>query len=217
MGIVHWIVGILASYLIGSIPTSIWYGRWTRGIDIRDHGSGNAGATNTFRVLGAKAGSLVMLIDTSKGFLTAWSPHFLLSYDIPFSDNEFIVTQIVFGFCTVLGHIFPIYERFKGGKGVATLLGMVLAINPMVALICLGIFIIVFLISRIVALGSMIAAFAFPLLQLIPQLNHYHENKIMTGFGIVIFVLVMFTHKKNIKRMINKEENKANLKKKKSP
>lgn len=209
-------VGVLCSYLLGSVPTSIWYGRWSRGIDIRDHGSGNAGATNTFRVLGVKAGSIVMLIDVSKGFAATWSPWIIQNYFVELSLNEYVFTQIGFGFAAVLGHIFPLYERFKGGKGVATLLGMVLSINLYAALICLGVFLIVFLISRIVALGSMIAALIFATLQFIPALNSNTTNPILIGYGIVIFILVLFTHKKNIKRMINKEENKANLKSKKS-
>lgn len=210
------VIGVLCCYLIGSVPTSIWYGRWAKGIDIRDHGSGNAGATNTFRVLGVKAGSIVMLIDVTKGFLATWSPWIVINYFVLLSANEFILTQIGFGFAAVLGHIFPIYERFKGGKGVATLLGMVIAINLNVALVCIGVFLVVFLISRIVALGSMIAALIYAVLQFVPVLNNGTQNPIMITFGIVIFVLVMFTHKKNIKRMIDKEENKANLKAKKS-
>src|SRR6187399_609964 len=126
MGMYYWIAGVVTAYLIGSIPTAVWYGHAFYGIDVRDFGSGNAGATNSFRVLGKKAGIIVMLIDVFKGWLAARLV-FLLIFLNAISADHVIVFQLIFGIAAVLGHIFPVYARFKGGKGVATLLGMVLA------------------------------------------------------------------------------------------
>jgi glycerol-3-phosphate acyltransferase PlsY len=127
------IVLIVLAYLIGSIPTAVWVSKNIFGIDIRDYGSGNAGATNTFRVLGSKWGSLVMLADVSKGII-ATSLYILIPF---YLTNELARTNfmILLGLAAVLGHVFPIWANFRGGKGVATLLGMTLAIQPIVALI----------------------------------------------------------------------------------
>lgn len=206
------IVGGLIAYLIGSIPTSVWYGKATQGIDIRDYGSGNAGATNTFRTLGKKAGIFVMVIDIFKGFVATSLAYLFVVVDAPLSTNQLIVCQLIYGFLAVVGHIFPVYERFKGGKGVASLLGMVLAVNTPAALICVVIFLIVFVISKYVSLGSMIAALSFPILLLMPKFNHDQPNPFLIGFGFLVFMLVVVTHKKNIRRLINGEENKTNLK-----
>src|SRR6185503_2984962 len=128
---------IVLAYLIGSIPTAVWVSSKIYGIDIREHGSGNAGATNTFRILGSKAGSAVMLVDMLKGFiavkLSLFSP-------FPWGSEAFVNLQIFLGLAAVLGHIFPIWAEFRGGKGIATLFGMILGIQPNVAICCVGIF-----------------------------------------------------------------------------
>ncbi len=161
------LVGAIMAYLIGSVPTAVWYGRYFHGIDVREHGSGNAGATNTLRVLGKKAGIIVMIIDIIKGWLGTsislifWHAGYL-------TEDNYVIAQIVFGIVSVVGHIFPLYAGFKGGKGVATLFGMVLAIHLPAALISTGVFLIVFIISRYVSLGSMLSALAFPVVLLIP-------------------------------------------------
>lgn len=204
--------GAILSYLIGSIPTAVWYGKAQHGIDIRDYGSGNAGATNTFRVLGKKAGSLVMFIDVLKGFAATALVFFLIDLDVPLTENQTIICQLIFGAAAVLGHIFPIYEKFKGGKGVATLLGMILAMNFEAALGCIAVFLLVFLTTKYVSLGSMIAALAFPLLLLLPRFNPNEPNPLLIGFGFILFSVVVLTHRKNINRLIHGEENKANLK-----
>lgn len=215
MNIILYLSTAIVAYLIGSIPTSIWVGKSKFGLDIRDHGSGNAGATNTFRVLGKKAGIFVMTVDVIKGSLATSLPIFFYHLVPQLSIEYLILWKITCGVCAVLGHIFPIYEKFKGGKGVATLLGMVIAVNPAVAGVCVLIFLIVLLISKYVSLGSMIAAFSFPLLLLIPLLNPVGPHPILMTFGILIFLMVVFTHKKNIKRLKNGEENKTFLIKKK--
>jgi len=199
--------GILA-YFIGSIPTAVWYGMAYFGIDIREHGSGNAGATNTFRVMGKRAGIIVMLADVLKGWTATSYALFLYYLDVETYPN-IIYYKLAFGILAVIGHIFPIFEKFKGGKGVATLLGMVLAIHIWVALLCLGIFIIVFLTSKYVSLGSMLATLAFPVLLLTPRFNM--NEPLVIVFGFTMFLVVVITHQKNIVRLLHGEENKTRL------
>ncbi|RDV14063.1 glycerol-3-phosphate 1-O-acyltransferase [Pontibacter diazotrophicus] len=199
----------VAAYLIGSISSAVWIGKAYYGIDIRKHGSGNSGATNTFRVLGKKPGAIVMLIDIFKGWTATSLAGFLIIYDVVAPEN-LVIYQLIMGALGVVGHIFPIYERFKGGKGVATLLGMMLAIEPIVALMCIAIFVIVLFTSKYVSLGSMIAALAFPILLLLPRFHP--ENPILIVFGFILFAVVALTHRKNINRLIAGEESKANIK-----
>ena len=199
----------VAAYLIGSICSAVWIGKAYYGIDIRQHGSGNSGATNTFRVLGKKPGTVVMLIDIFKGWTATSLAGFLVIFNAIEPEN-LIFFQLAFGAMGVLGHIFPVYERFKGGKGVATLLGMMLAIEPVVALMCIAIFVIVLFTSKYVSLGSMIAALAFPmLLLLVPRFQP--ENPVLIIFGFILFAVVVLTHRKNINRLIAGEESKANI------
>ncbi|MBC5994695.1 glycerol-3-phosphate 1-O-acyltransferase PlsY [Pontibacter cellulosilyticus] len=205
------LIAVLAvvAYLIGSISTAVWLGKAYYGIDIRKHGSGNSGATNTFRVLGKKPGTIVMLIDIFKGWAATSLAGLLVIFDaIP--ANNLVIFQLIFGALAVVGHIFPVYERFKGGKGVATLLGMMLAVQPEVALVCMVIFVIVLFTSRYVSLGSMIAALAFPMLLLLHPRFH-PDNPILIIFGFVLFAVVVLTHRKNINRLIAGEESKANI------
>ncbi len=202
------IAGFVMAYLLGSLPTSVWLGQAYFGIDVRNFGSGNAGATNTFRVLGRKAGIIVMLVDILKGW-TATSLALLLYLMnvIPFDD--LLMYKLLFGILSVLGHIFPIYVGFKCGKGVATLLGMVLAIHNEAALLCMVIFFVVLLTSKYVSLGSMIAALAFPILLLLPRFSP--DDPMMIVFGFVMFAIVVITHQKNIVRLINGEESRTNI------
>ena len=212
------ISGFILAYLIGSVPTAVLVGKAQMGIDIRDYGSGNSGATNTFRVLGKKAGILVMAVDVFKGFAATCLPQliFLLDLQQPIPVENITIMQIFYGIVAVIGHIFPVYAKFKGGKGVATLLGMIIAINPLASLACVAIFLIVLFTSKYVSLGSMIAALAFPFLLLIPRINHSDpSNPILIAFGFVLFSIVVVTHQKNIKRLIKGEENKANIGRKK--
>ncbi|WP_276499802.1 glycerol-3-phosphate 1-O-acyltransferase PlsY [Pontibacter litorisediminis] len=200
----------LVAYLIGSMCTAVWIGKAYYGIDIRQHGSGNSGATNTFRVLGKRPGTIVMLLDIFKGWVATSLAGLLLIFNAIEPEN-LIVYQLVFGAIGVLGHIFPVYEKFKGGKGVATLLGMMLAIEPVVALMCIAIFVIVLFASKYVSLGSMIAALAFPMLLLLVPRFH-PENPILIIFGFILFAVVVLTHRKNINRLIAGQESKANIK-----
>ena len=198
------IILIILAYIIGSIPTAVWVSKSVFGIDIRDYGSGNAGATNSFRVLGSKWGSFVMLVDVTKGVL-ATSLYILIPF---YLNNELARTNfmIALGMVAVLGHIFPIFANFRGGKGVATLLGMALAIQPMVALLCLVVFLITLLSTRFVSLSSMLAGVAFMVLILF---IFNEKETIYRLFAIIVAMMVVVTHQKNITRLIKGTENKV--------
>jgi len=203
---------LLAAYLLGAIPTAVWVGKSFYGIDVRQHGSGNAGATNTFRVLGKKPGAFVMLADILKGWAATSLANVLVMLEV-ISPEKLILFKIIMGILAVIGHIFPVYVGFKGGKGVATLMGMVLAIQPVAALICLAIFMVVLLVSKYVSLGSMMAAIAFPLLLLLPRFHP--DEPLLIVFGFILSLLVILTHKKNINRLLQGQESKIYLIKKK--
>jgi glycerol-3-phosphate acyltransferase PlsY len=207
-------IGVLVAYLLGAVPSSVWYGKAFYGTDVRDFGSGNAGATNTFRVLGKKAGSIVMAADILKGFVATSLPK-LIGQFTEINESELVLLQIGFGIVAVLGHIFPIYIQFKGGKGVASLLGMVLAINPPAAGICILAFLVIFIITKFVSVGSMTAGVIYAGLMFVPRFNP-SDILSMKIFGVITAVLLIYTHRKNISRLINKEESKANLKFKKA-
>lgn len=196
------------AYLLGSLPTAVWLGEAYFGIDIRQYGSGNAGATNTFRVLGKKAGMIVMLVDILKGWTATSLANILYLGDFIDIEQVFYY-QLMLGIVAVAGHVFPVYVNFKGGKGVATLMGMVLAIQTEVALVSALVFIIVLIVSRYVSLGSMLASLAFPLLLMLPVFKP--EDPALVIFGFCIFAMVVLTHQKNIKRLIKGEESKAKI------
>jgi glycerol-3-phosphate acyltransferase PlsY len=198
---------ILLGYLIGSIPTAVWVGKSFRGIDIREHGSKNAGATNTFRVLGKRFGWLVLMVDVSKGVLAACLPHFF-SHMLEGYKDEFLILQLCGSFSAVFGHVFPIFANFRGGKGVATSLGIVIGINPYAALVCLTIFLIVFLSSRYVSLGAICSALSFPF---VSYFMIQEDARIMIVFTVVLGVMVILAHRKNIDRLWKGEESKMNL------
>jgi len=195
---------ILSAYLIGSIPTAVWISRYFFNIDIREYGSGNSGATNTFRVLGSRWGSIVMFFDVLKGVL-AVKLYFLLPFYI---HNQFEQTnfQIGLGLAAVLGHIFPIWADFRGGKGVATLFGMVVGIQPLVALCCVGVFMLVLYLTRYVSLSSILASIAFPVFVLAIFNAEEHLYRI---FAVAVALMVILTHQKNIGRLLRGSESKV--------
>jgi glycerol-3-phosphate acyltransferase PlsY len=202
----------ISGYLIGSIPTAYWLGKRYYGIDIREHGSKNSGATNTFRVLGKKIGWIVLIIDVLKGTLAATLPLFCSAFFQGYKDEQLIL-QLITSFSAVFGHVFPIFADFRGGKGVATSLGIVFGINPLAALICLLIFFIVFLLSRFVSLGAICTSLMFPIV------SYYvvgEDARIMIIFTIILSTLVVVAHRKNIARLLRGEENKMNLLKRKA-
>lgn len=203
------ILFLLGAYLLGSIPSAVWIGKYFYRTDVREFGSGNAGATNVFRVLGKKAGIPVLIIDVLKGFLAV-----CIAYTSDYSggSKQFINLQLVLGIASLVGHIFPIFASFRGGKGIATLLGIILAILPFAALISIAIFITVLLISKYVSLSSMAAAVAFPIIVIIIFKT---TTPSLIIFSILIAIMVLITHQKNIERLLRREESKANLIKKK--
>lgn len=202
---------IVIAYLIGSIPSAVWIGKIFYRKDIRDFGSGNSGAANTFRILGVKAGIPVLIIDMLKGFAAVKLIQF--STINPLQNEEFILMQLILGVAAVMGHIFPVFAGFKGGKGVATLAGFVLAIHPLAALLSLAVFIVVLLLTRFVSLGSLSAGFAFPAF-IIFAFNTEELSLII--FSLLVAVLLVLTHRKNISRLFRGNESKANLFKKKN-
>ena len=200
------------AYAIGSLPTAIWYGQAFYGIDVREFGSGNAGATNTFRILGSKPGIIVLVIDAFKGW-TATVLSFILIHNSSINEKYIPLYAMLFGGLAVVGHIFPLFANFRGGKGVATSIGMVMGVNPELALICLVIFLVVFAATNYVSLGSITAAFAYPLLLLSPRF--LPEQHFMVILGFLLFAVVVIMHQKNIVRLLNGEESKIHLFKKK--
>ncbi|MFN3874292.1 MAG: glycerol-3-phosphate 1-O-acyltransferase PlsY [Flavobacteriales bacterium] len=200
-----WAYGALAvalAYLAGSIPTSVWWGKAFFGIDVREHGSRNAGATNTFRVLGAKAGVPVLIIDVLKGFLPVRILPNLT--DLQPDTAPWMWLRVSLVLAAVVGHLYPVLAGFRGGKGVATSLGGVLAVHPGAAALCVGVFILVFVASRYVSLSSLSAALAFPLAV---TLIWREPSPIKVGFAIVLCLIVFITHRENIGRLLRGEEN----------
>ena len=198
---------VLTSYLLGSFPTAVWVGKIFHGIDIREHGSNNAGATNTFRVLGNSWGWIVLIIDISKGYFAATIPLFLTNFYLGFKD-EVLIYQLIASFCVIVGHVFPVFANFRGGKGVATTLGIILAINLDTALISLAIFLIVFMLTSYVSLGAIIASVVFPFISFFAMKE---DARIMIIFSILVALIVLFSHRKNINRLMRGEENKMNF------
>jgi acyl phosphate:glycerol-3-phosphate acyltransferase len=203
------ILALVGAYLLGSIPTAVWFGKIFYKIDLREHGSGNAGATNALRVFGNRAGAIVLLIDALKGAAAvSLSRFFFGSFE---SDNYQVIYQLMLGATALLGHVFPVFAGFRGGKGIATLAGIGTALFPVAVLICLGVFILVFIPTRYVSLGSMSAAIAFPL-SVIFVLQSTLVAEI--AFAVAVAVFVPVTHHKNIKRLLQGKENKLQFGKK---
>lgn len=201
----------LVAYLFGSIPTAVWVGKAWYGIDVREHGSKNAGATNTFRVLGKKPGKVVLLIDVLKGALATLIPVIFSHFYLHLEVEALIKIQILAAIFAVAGHVFPIFAQFRGGKGVATSLGVIIGLQPIAALICLVIFLVVFIGSKFVSLGAICASIAFPL---VVRFVLKEESMWLFGFSILLSGLVIFAHRKNIGRLLKGEESKMNLFKK---
>ncbi|MEO6884200.1 MAG: glycerol-3-phosphate 1-O-acyltransferase PlsY [Bacteroidia bacterium] len=200
---------LFAAYLLGSVPSSVWIGRIFYGIDVREYGSGNAGATNTFRVLGKKAGIPVLFLDILKGYLSVQMAYIL---PVKQSAEGFVNFQIVLGIAALIGHIFPIYVGFRGGKGIATLLGILIAIAPDAALMSIAVFGTVFFLFRYVSLASIVAALAFPFIVIVILKIKFPTLII---FSLLIAIMVVITHQKNIHRLLRKEESKIKFQKKK--
>ena len=210
------ILFLLISYLTGSFPSAVWVGKIFYNKDVREYGSGNAGATNTFRVLGKSAGIPVLLLDVLKGWVSVNYIIFLSGDFIPISGSvtstQFEI-QLAFGIAAVVGHLFPIFTGFRGGKGIATLLGILIGLNFTAALFSLLIFVFVFVISKYVSLASILASMTFPLV-VFQILKESEVNSSLEMFAIFVPILTLITHQKNIERLIRGEENKAKFGKK---
>ncbi len=209
-------VVLLLSYLVGSIPSSIWVGKLVKGVDIRDHGSGNAGATNTFRLLGWKPGISVLGIDFFKGFASSlWISQ--LAYHIgsgPVALFEFWSVDpflsITCGIAAVVGHMFPLYANFDGGKGMATAAGMLCGIEPVSVAIAAGVFLIVLISSRFVSLASLLAAFVYPLVLVVLRYGYgWDIDGSILIFAAIIGLAIIIKHKGNIRRLLDGTENKV--------
>lgn len=197
------VLALILSYLAGSIPSAVWAGRIFHGIDIREHGSGNAGATNTIRVLGWKTGVPVLVFDLAKGWLAASLPVFLNAATA--GSQQMTALQIACGVAAIIGHVFPVFAGFHGGKGVATTFGVLLALYPLLTLSCAGIFLVVLLISNYVSLSSMAAGIMFPIL----LMTVFHTPSLLLMiFSVVIAIALVITHRKNIGRLVRGEEKK---------
>lgn len=211
---IYSISAVLLAYLCGSIPTAVWLGQAFYGVDVREYGSGNAGATNTFRVLGKKAGIAVMTIDIAKGYTATQLAYFIgLSITGPHNSSQFVNYQLALGVTAVMGHLFPIFAGFRGGKGVATLFGMILAVRPEAAMLCVLVFIIVLLATKYVSLSSICAGFTFPL-SIVFVLQSSIKSEVL--YGMCVCVLILVTHQKNLERLLKGKESKVYLFKKKT-
>jgi glycerol-3-phosphate acyltransferase PlsY len=200
----------ILAYLLGSIPTAVWVSKYFFKIDIREHGSGNAGTTNTLRILGNAPAVGVMLVDVLKGLLAAQLAYLSTNF-FPHTD-AFVNFQALLGIAAVVGHIFPIFAGFRGGKGIATLFGVLLGIHTTAAVMCMAVFFITLLLSHYVSLSSMIASISLPLIIFIA---FKHDDQVLLRlFAIGGTFLVVATHQKNIQRLLKGEESKTFLFKK---
>ena len=195
---------VLLAYLTGAFPSAVWVGKTFYKIDVREFGSGNAGATNTFRVLGKKAGVPVLIMDIFKGWLSVNYISFLTN--IPQSAEAVFEIKLAFGIAAVIGHLFPIYTGFRGGKGIATLLGLLIGLHYVAALYSILVFLIVFITSKYVSLGSIIASIAFPIFVILILDSN---NTSLNLFAFFVPILSLITHQKNIERLLRGEETKV--------
>jgi acyl phosphate:glycerol-3-phosphate acyltransferase len=204
------IIAIIISYFIGSFPTAILAGKILKKIDIREHGSGNAGATNVFRILGWKSGLIVLGIDMFKGFAPVW-------WLVPVQSNPDLTAlyQILIGISAICGHIWTIFAGFKGGKGVGTAAGVFLALQPLPVLFSLVTFIMIVSKTKYVSLGSMVAASMLPVFILIKKyVFQYPVSNIVIVVSIILASLIVFMHRENISRLMAGNENKLSFSKK---
>lgn len=197
------VIALIIAYLLGSVPTSVWIGQWFFDLDIRTKGSGNAGATNTIRVLGLKAGLPVLLFDVFKAWLAVHVSTWLTNP--AFSTNQEVIYWIILGGLAVLGHVYPVFAGFRGGKGVATLVGVVIALYPASFLVILIFFTLVMFFTRIVSVSSISSSIIFPFVAIFM----FDEKRLpLVILAVAIALFVPYTHRENIKRLINGTEKK---------
>ncbi|PWG00824.1 glycerol-3-phosphate 1-O-acyltransferase PlsY [Levilactobacillus bambusae] len=187
---------LILAYLMGSIPSGVWIGKIFFHVDIRQSGSGNIGTTNTFRVLGPVAGSIVMILDISKGTLATLLPTFF---------HVTTVSPLIFGLAAILGHTFSIFDGFKGGKAVATSAGMLLAYSPTLFLFAAGCWVLLILITSIVSVASMIAFTLTTIATL------FYHDWLLTALALVLTVFIFYKHRSNIVRLKDGTENQVHF------
>tara|TARA_B100000214_G_scaffold151852_1_gene108730 strand:- start:162 stop:800 length:639 start_codon:yes stop_codon:yes gene_type:complete len=201
---------VIFAYLIGSFPSAVCLGKFFYNIDVREFGSGNAGATNTFRVLGKNVGIPVLFLDILKGWIAVRLVFLIPNFSL-LSPELYVENQLAFGISAVIGHLFPIYTGFRGGKGIATMLGVLIGVSPFAALFSFCVFIFVLFASKYVSLASMIASITFPFFVM---LILHSSNDSLNLFAIFVPILSLITHQKNIERLIRGNETKINFDKK---
>jgi glycerol-3-phosphate acyltransferase PlsY len=203
MNMLNAALSVVLAYLLGSIPSAVWIGKRFHNIDVREHGSGNAGTTNTIRVLGWATGIPVLLIDIAKGWLAAMMPVFFHLTD---SGTALMTNlQMMTGIIAIIGHIFPVFAGFRGGKGVATVFGVFLALQTLLTLCCMGVFLTVLFITGIVSVSSMSAGISFPVLLF---LFFDTPSILFKIFAILVGIALLVTHRTNIGRIWRGEETK---------
>ena len=207
--IATYILMAVIAYAIGSVNFSVILSKKIAGFDVREKGSGNAGTTNMLRSVGKGAAALTLILDIAKGLVAILIP--IVVGKISNETDPAVLVQIA-GFFAVLGHTFPIFFGFKGGKGVATSLGVLLLINPLIGVICLVFALVVMAITRMVSLGSIMAAILFPVLTIFIRDNYITDGYTYVFFGIAMAVLVIFNHRANLKRIYNGTENRLSFK-----
>lgn len=203
MNILNVVLAVVLAYLLGSIPAAVWIGKWFHNIDVREHGSGNAGTTNTIRVLGWATGIPVLIIDITKGWLAAMLPVFFHLAESGSADLTNL--QLASGIIAIIGHIFPVLAGFRGGKGVATVFGVFLALQPLLTICCMGVFLAVLLITGIVSVSSMSAGITFPVFLF---LFFDTQSILFKIFAVLVGIALVVTHRENIRRIWRGEETK---------
>jgi glycerol-3-phosphate acyltransferase PlsY len=213
---VNMVIVVLLSYIVGSIPTSVMLSKWMHGFDIREKGSGNAGGTNVFRVLGWKSGLFVILMDALKGVVATvfiarlfWDPTLPFYNRTPFDD--FTIIQMICGGAAIIGHVWTVFAGFRGGKGIATGAGMLLGITPTEFIVVILVFGVVFFAFRYVSLGSIMAAIAFPLSLIVRHnilFDEVHSYKTLIFFSTGVALFLIYSHRANIKRLLEGTERK---------
>ena len=213
---INMVIVVLLSYIVGSVPTSIMLSKWRHGFDIRTKGSGNAGGTNVFRVLGWKSGLFVLVVDTMKGVIATtivarlfWDPTLPFYNRTPFDD--FTIIQMICGGAAIVGHVWTVFAGFRGGKGIAAAAGMLIGIAPTEFAVSVLVFFAVFFAFRYVSLGSIAGAIAFPLSLIIRHnilSDEIHSYKTLVFFSVGVAILLVTSHRKNIKRLLEGTESK---------
>lgn len=196
------LIPLIAAYILGSVPFGLLIARRVKNIDIREHGSRNIGATNVFRVVGKKWGILVFALDALKGFLAASLPRLIFSQDV-----DPVFAPLYCGVAAIIGHTFPVWLRFRGGKGVATSLGVFLGVAPVPTALTFGGWILIFTLSRIISLASLGAALLFPVLVFVFYSGE-PVFKALCPVSLILAAFIFYTHRANIGRLLRGEEKK---------